>query len=379
MPAAPTANPLPPTPPAIHPDRAWAAVLARDSTARHFIYAVTSTGIFCRCGCPSRTPARDNVRFFATPADARAAGFRPCRRCQPEELPSDARLAQAMAAFLNDNHDRRISLAELGRLIHRSPFTAQRIFRRTLGLTPAQYQRQARAAALRDQLSSGATNTTDSLYAAGYSASSRAYESAPTTLGMSPGAYRRKGRNQTIHYCTGPFFLGTLLIARTSRGFCTVALGDCPKPLVDELRQRFQSATLIEDPSLATHIATINTACSCNPAALLDLPLDLRATAFQMRVWEALRRIPPGQSRSYARVAQAIRQPTAVRAVARACASNPAALLVPCHRVIGSDGKLTGYRWGIDRKQQLLTLESASRASTRPIPTSLPKRSGKFS
>jgi AraC family transcriptional regulator of adaptative response/methylated-DNA-[protein]-cysteine methyltransferase len=265
-----------------------------------------------------------------------------------------------MATLLDDNRDRHVSLAELGRLIHRSPFTAQRIFRRTLGITPAQYQRQARAAALRAELHSGSASATDSFYTAGYSASSRAYESAPSTLGMSPGTFRRKGRNQTIHFCTGPSSLGTLLIARTSRGFCAVALGDDPDPLVEDLRQRFQSATLVEDPSLAPQITAIATACRRNPSALVDLPLDLRATAFQMRVWEALRRIPAGQTRSYAQVAEAIHQPTAVRAVARACASNPAALLVPCHRVIGSDGKLTGYRWGIDRKKHLLTLEAAS-------------------
>ena len=368
MTAAPAPKPVPLSPRTVPPDRAWAAVLARDSAIRHFVYAVTSTGIFCRCGCPSRTPARDNVLLFATPAAARAAGFRPCKRCQPEDSPSDARLAQTMAAFLNQNRDRHVSLAELGHLIRRSSFTAQRIFRRTVGLTPAQYQRQARAAALRAELQSGSKSTTDSLYTAGYSASSRAYESAPSNLGMSPGAFHRKGHNQTIRYFTGPSPLGMLLIARTDRGFCAVALGDHPDPLIDDLRQRFHAATLMEDPGLAPQIAAIAIACRENPSALVDLPLDLRATAFQMRVWEALRRIPAGQTRSYAEVAEDILQPTAVRAVARACASNPAALLVPCHRVIGSDGKLTGYRWGIQRKKQLLALESASTNLDEPNP-----------
>lgn len=374
MPAAHTAVPHPsaqpsrPIQPAIHPDRAWAALLARDASARDFVYAVTTTGVFCRCGCPSRTPARENVRFFPTPADARAAGFRPCRRCRPEELPSDARLAQTMAAFLDHHHDRRVPLAELGRLIRRSPFTAQRIFRRTLGLTPAQYQRQSRAAALRDQLHSGQGNATDALYAAGYSASSRAYESAPSSLGMPPGDFRRNGRNQTIHYCTGPSPLGTLLVARTRRGLCAVTLGDHPDTLVRDLRDHFRQATLVEDPSLAPQIAAITAALRENPSALLDLPLDLRATAFQMRVWETLRRIPAGQTRTYAQVAAEIGQPSAVRAVARACASNPAALLVPCHRVIGANGSLTGYRWGLDRKKQLLALESVSPSSKNAAP-----------
>jgi AraC family transcriptional regulator of adaptative response/methylated-DNA-[protein]-cysteine methyltransferase len=263
-----------------------------------------------------------------------------------------------MVAFLDRHRDRRVSLAELGRLVRRSSFTAQRIFRRSLGLTPAQYQRHSRAAALRSQLQSGPVTATESLYTAGYSASSRAYEAAPFTLGMSPGDYHRKGRNQTIRYCTGPSPLGILLLARTTRGICAVTLGDHPEPLIADLRDRFRAATLVEDPALAPQIAEISAAVHEDSSALLHLPLDLRATAFQMRVWEALRRIPAGQTRSYAQVADEIGQPNAARAVARACASNPAALLVPCHRVIGSNGALTGYRWGTDRKQQLLALES---------------------
>ena len=272
-------------------------------------------------------------------------------------------MAAHLDRTLNPNPARRVPLAELGRLIHRSPFTAQRIFRRTLGLTPAQYQRQSRAAALRTQLHSGQGSATDALYAAGYSASSRAYESAPSSLGMSPGAFRRNGRHQTIHYATGPSPLGTLLVARTQRGVCAVALGDNPSILLPDLRHRFHAANLVQHPSLAPQIAAIAADLRENPAALLDLPLDLRATAFQMRVWETLRRIPPGQTRTYAQVAAEIGQPTATRAVARACASNPAALLVPCHRVIGSDGQLTGYRWGLDRQKQLLAFESAPSAT----------------
>ena len=371
MPAATQSAPLnlPAGPSSIlDPGRAWAAVLARDQSARDFVYAVTTTGIFCRCGCPSRTPARENVRFFPASEDARRAGFRPCRRCRPEQISSDARLAQVMAAYLDRHNSRRVLLAELGRLIERSPFTAQRIFRRTLGVTPAQYQRQSRAAALRDQLDSGSLSATAAVYAAGFSASSRAYESAPAALGMSPGAYRRNGRNQAIRYCTGPSPLGVLLVARTERGVCAVTLGDSSEDLVRDLHQCFREATLTEDSSLASEIAFIAAACGEDPASLLDLPLDLRATAFQMRVWEALRRIPAGQTCTYAQVAAEIGQPTAVRAVARACAGNPAALLVPCHRVIGSDGKLTGYRWGLERKKQLLALEAASSGqnSSRP-------------
>lgn len=353
---------------AIDIGRAWAAVLARDASARGFVYAVTTTGVFCRSGCPSRCPARENVRFFATPAEARGAGFRPCQRCRPEEILSDARLAQTMAEFLDRNPDRRVPLAELGGIVQRSPFTAQRIFRRTLGVTPAQYQRQNRAAALRDELHSGSGNATEAVYAAGYSGSSRVYESAHASLGMPPGAFRRNGRDQTIRYCTGPSPLGILLIARTERGICAVALGDRADMLIADLRQRFHAATLLEDPDLAAQIAAIGDSMRENPAALLDLPLDLRTTAFQMRVWETLRRIPAGQTRTYAQVAREIGQPSAVRAVARACASNPAALLVPCHRVIGSDGKLTGYRWGLERKKRLLTLESRPQTTAASKP-----------
>ncbi len=339
-------------------DRAWAAVVARDGSARDFVYGVATTGIFCRCGCPSRHPAREHVRFFATAGEARRAGFRACRRCRPEEMPADARLARAMAGYLEEHFDRRVTLAELGRVSGRSPFTAQRVFRRVLGVTPAGYQRQARAARLRRELEGVKGNVTDAVYAAGYAAASRAYEPAGDALGMSPGNFQRGGRKRTIRYCTGGCELGTLLVARTERGVCAVALGEEPVELVADLRRRFREAVLVEDHGLTGEMQAVAEACRGNAAMAADLPLDLRATAFQMRVWEALRRIPRGETRSYAAVAREIGNPGAARAVARACAANPAALLVPCHRVVGSDGTLAGYRWGVERKRKLLALES---------------------
>jgi AraC family transcriptional regulator, regulatory protein of adaptative response / methylated-DNA-[protein]-cysteine methyltransferase len=345
--------------------QAWEAVLRRDRSARDFVYAVTTTGVFCRSGCPSRRPARENVRFFSDAAAALAAGFRACQRCRPQAESPDAATVKKLAAHLDGKLDRAVPLAELGRIAACSPFTAQRLFRRVLGVTPAQYQRQARAAALRAGLGSGSTTATAALYAAGYSNSSRAYEAANHTLGMRPGEFRSKGKGLNIRYSIVDSQLGLVLVARTAKGVCAVALGDSRDELLHELQDRFRAAEIIEDPSLDATLAAVIRSCGGDSAALLDLPLDLRATAFQMQVWEALRRIPAGETRSYAAVAAALGNPRAVRAVARACASNPAALLVPCHRVIGSDGKLTGYRWGVERKKKLLALERAA-AGQRP-------------
>jgi AraC family transcriptional regulator of adaptative response/methylated-DNA-[protein]-cysteine methyltransferase len=341
-------------------DEAWAAVARRDKSARGFVYAVTTTGVFCRSGCPSRRPLREHVRFFAAAEAARAAGFRPCLRCRPEEAPAEAVLARRMADFLVQQKDRAVTLAELGRLTGRSPFTAQKIFRRVLGLTPAAYQRQWRAAALREELRES-ESVTEAVYAAGFGASSRAYDVAGDVLGMRPGAFRRGGQGVVIRYWTAPTLLGEMLVARTERGICAVALGAEREGLQRELRERFEAAELREEPELGAQIEAIAQGCRESPAALLDLPLDLRATAFQMRVWEALRRIPAGETRSYREVAVALGNPKAVRAVARACASNPAALLVPCHRVVGSDGQLTGYRWGVERKRKILEMEAKRR------------------
>ena len=334
-------------------DQAWAAILARDPSAdAELVYAVTTTGVFCRPTCPSRRPDRANVRFFSDPAAAVSAGFRPCRRCRPQQPHTDAALVADLSARLR--RDRTVTLRELARLSGRSPFTVERIFRRVLGVTPAQYQRQSRAASFRRELRSGDARVTDAIYEAGFSGPGRAYEN--TQLGMAPGEYRAGAPNARIGYATGACALGRLLIASTSRGLCSVILGDSDAELTRELRSQFPAAKITSDPGLDHALAQVISQFTEHPAAL-DLPLDLRATAFQMRVWEALRRIPRGETRTYAQVAQSLGRPTAVRAVARACATNPVAVVIPCHRVIGSNGKATGYRWGIERKEKLLKLE----------------------
>jgi AraC family transcriptional regulator of adaptative response/methylated-DNA-[protein]-cysteine methyltransferase len=336
-------------------DQAWAAVLARDPAAdAEMVYAVTTTGVFCRPTCPSRRPARGNVVFFPDPATAVQAGYRPCRRCRPQQRHIDATLVETVSASLK--RDRQVTLDELARLTGRSPFTVERTFKRVLGVTPAQYQRQRRAASFRDALATGSARVTDAIYDAGYSGPGRAYEN--TQLGMAPGDYRAGGRDARIGYAIGDSPLGKVLIAATARGLCAVILGDSDAELTRQLHEQFLQAKIHPEPSLEPHLQQVLSQFTEHPAAL-DLPLDLRATAFQMRVWEALRRIPRGETRSYAQLAKFIGQPTAIRAVARACATNPVAVVVPCHRVIGSDGKPTGYRWGVERKKKLLDLEAA--------------------
>jgi AraC family transcriptional regulator of adaptative response/methylated-DNA-[protein]-cysteine methyltransferase len=337
-------------------DQAWTAVLARDPAAdAEMVYAVTTTGVFCRPTCPSRRPARQNVVFFPDPATAVSAGYRPCRRCRPQQRHTDAALVERVSASLQ--RDRQVTLSELGRLTGRSPFTVERTFKRVLGVTPAQYQRQRRAASFRRELADGSARVTDAIYDAGYSGPGRAYEN--TQLGMAPGEYRAGGRDAQIGYAVGVCALGKLLIAATPRGLCSVILGDSDKELARQLRAQFPLAKIQPEPRLASMLAQVVSQFSEHPATL-DLPLDLRATAFQMRVWEALRRIPRGETRSYAQLAASLGQPTAVRAVARACATNPVAVVVPCHRVIGSNGKLTGYRWGVERKKKLLEIEGTA-------------------
>lgn len=340
----------------LNEEQAWSAVLARDPAAdAEMVYAVTTTGVFCRPTCPSRRPARENVRFFAETDAALGAGFRPCRRCRPLERHSDAELVQAISARLRGEEP--VTLAKLARHTGLSPFTIERAFKRVLGITPAQYQRQQRAQSFRRELTSGGARVTDAVYEAGYSGPGRAYENAQ--LGMAPGRYRAGAPGMRIGYATAECRLGRVLIAATERGLCSVILGDEEEQIVAELRRQFPAAEVFADAGLNGALERVVSQFTEHPAAL-DLPLDLRATAFQMRVWEALRRIPRGETVSYADLARSLGQPTAVRAVARACATNPVAVVVPCHRVIGSNGKPTGYRWGIERKEKLLELERSS-------------------
>jgi AraC family transcriptional regulator of adaptative response/methylated-DNA-[protein]-cysteine methyltransferase len=354
--------------PELNPTQAWQQVLSRDASAS-FVYAVASTGIFCRPSCPSRRPAPTNVRFFLDPAGALAAGYRACKRCAPLGERGEAATVARLCRYLAAHRDRAVTLADLAKVARSSPFTIQRKFTRVLGISPRVYQAQLRSAYMQRSLSASGASVTSAIYEAGYGSSSRFYEQAAENLGMSPTRFRERGLNETIRFATAPSELGLLLVAATERGVCSVMLGDEPGELERLLRQQFSAATVTPDTSgMAEHVAAVLAAMTEHPVAG-DLPLDLRATAFQARVWQALRQIPRGQTRSYAEVARAVGQPSAVRAVARACATNPVAIAVPCHRVIGSDGSLTGYRWGIERKKKLLGMEKETADLSAPLPS----------
>jgi AraC family transcriptional regulator of adaptative response/methylated-DNA-[protein]-cysteine methyltransferase len=340
------------------PEEAWTLIQSRDVRADgQLFYGVRTTRVFCRPSCPSRRPGRENVEFFSDLINALRAGYRPCLRCNPAGIAPEAQTVQTLCAHLNQNFDRPVKLAELARIAHLSPFTVQRLFQRVLGISPSEYQSHKRANAFRQQLSRSDTRITDAIYEAGYSSSSRAYSGKH--LGMKPQDYRNRGRGQSIGYAVGKSPLGQLLIAATEKGLCSVILTKTKDEAVAQLTKQFPAADLSSQPELAPMLDQVISQLTEHPAAL-DLPLDLRATAFQMRVWQTLRNIPRGETITYAQLAREIGQPTAVRAVARACATNPAAVVIPCHRVIGSNGNPTGYRWGIDRKRKLLEIEQSA-------------------
>ncbi|MGB0123894.1 MAG: bifunctional DNA-binding transcriptional regulator/O6-methylguanine-DNA methyltransferase Ada [Silvibacterium sp.] len=343
-------------------DEAWTLIQARDTRADgQLFYGVRTTKIFCRPSCPSRRPSRHNVELFSDLINALRAGYRPCKRCKPSGIQPEAQIVQTLCAHLNQNTDRPVKLSELARIAGLSPFTVQRLFQRVLGVSPAQYQSQKRAGAFRNSLAKPDSRITDAIYEAGYSSSSRAYSGKQ--LGMKPQDYKNRGRGQSIGYAIGASPLGQILIAATGKGLCSVIPAATANEALTQLRQQFPAAELQPNPELAPMLNQVLSQLTEHPAAL-DLPFDLRATAFQMRVWQALRTIPRGETRTYAQLAKEIGQPTAARAVARACATNPAAVVIPCHRVIGANGNLTGYRWGIERKRTLLEIEKASEAAS---------------
>jgi AraC family transcriptional regulator, regulatory protein of adaptative response / methylated-DNA-[protein]-cysteine methyltransferase len=335
----------------------WAAVAHHDAQADGaFFYAVKTTGVFCRPSCSSRQPRRENVEFFATQDDARAAGYRDCKRCQPGGLPREMDIVNRACAVLDADPQQRLTLAQLSDAVHVSPFHLQRLFKRVVGVSPRQYQAAQRGAALRDALKRG-SNVTRATVDAGFGSPSRMYDTAPAELGMAPSAYRRKGAGLVVRYADASTPLGTVLVAATDRGICKIAFGDDRADLIDGLRDEFANAELVDDPArLAPFVAQID-AYLRGSERRVDLPLDIAPTAFQQRVWDALRRIPYGETRSYSEIAAAVGSPQAVRAVAGACASNPVALAIPCHRVLHKDGSLSGYRWGAARKAALLDAE----------------------
>jgi len=345
-------------------EQCWAALEKRDGAAAgRFLYGVRTTGVFCRPGCTSRLPLRRNTVFFETIAEAESAGLRPCKRCRPADGSAAARHVAAIekACALLRTSETIPSLAELADAACISRYHFHRVFKQITGVTPRDYARSHRLGRLGEKLDAGQPITA-SIYASGFGSSSRAYEMAPAGFGMTPGKRRRGGSGETIRFVTVVTPLGWALVAATPRGICMTALGDDRDSLAAALQERFPRAELVpEDAGLkqwADRIVRFITA----PEQNLDLPLDIRGTAFQARVWRALRKIPLGKTASYTEIAAALGQPKAVRAVAQACAANKLALIVPCHRVIRSDGELGGYRWGLERKRELLSRERAAMA-----------------
>ena len=341
-------------------DQRWQAVLDRDARFDSaFVYAVRSTGIYCRPTCPSRRPRRQQVAFYAAPAAAEAAGFRACRRCTPEGRPPRDRQAQAArraCAAIDAASEGPPTLAALGRAVGMSPHHLQRTCKRIMGVSPRQYADARRLGRLKSSLRRG-EDIAGALYGAGYGSSSRLYERAPGQLGMTPATYRKGGAGASMRYAIIDSALGRLLVAATDRGLSFVGFGETDADLEAEMRDEFPAAEIARDDEALGGLVGPLVASLAGQSAALDLPLDVQATAFQRRVWEALRAIPLGEVRSYREVAESLGQPGAARAVGNACAHNPVPLVIPCHRVVRGDGGLGGYRWGPGRKETLLAHE----------------------
>lgn len=340
-------------------DPRWTAVRARDAGADgRFFYSVASTGVYCRPSCGARTPRPENVSFHASRTDAEAAGFRPCKRCRPDLPPLAERQAAMVAALCRqiDDADTLPSLDALAASAGCSRFHLLRVFRAHTGLTPRAWAAARRAERLRERLADGAS-VTEAIVDAGYGSTSRVYEKSARPLGMTPRRYRAGGADTDIRFAIAQCALGALLVAASPQGVCAIALGDDADALARDLQDRFPQARLSGDDADFARVVAQVVGFVEAPRIGLALPLDLRGTAFQQRVWAALRAIPPGQTLSYTELAQRIGAPAAVRAVASACAANTLAVAVPCHRVVRTDGSLSGYRWGVARKRALLDRE----------------------
>ena len=340
----------------------WNAVVARDpSRDGEFVFAVSSTGVYCRPSCPSRRPRRENVQFFLRPEQAEQAGYRACLRCRPKALTGNrqADSVKAICRFIEQRLDEQVTLGRLGKEFHQSPFHLQRRFKAVLGITPREYADTCRVRQLKRNLQAG-DSVTRAMYDAGYGSSSRLYERTASQLGMTPDKYRRGAIAAAIRHTIVDSPLGRMLVAATDRGICAIQFARTDSELLEGLKREFPFAARKKDESgLEAWVAAL---LQHMRGQHLDsfLPLDIRATAFQRRVWTYLQSIPFGATRSYHQVAKAIGQPTAARAVARACATNPVAVAIPCHRVVREDGSMGGYRWGIERKQALLEMEQHS-------------------
>lgn len=344
----------------LNDEECWSIVLARDTQADgSFVYAVRSTGIYCRPSCPSRRPQREQVTFFRHPETAEEAGFRPCLRCHPQQasLPNpQVELVEQVCRHIELHLDMPLPLAHLGEQVHLSPAYLQRTFKRIKGCTPHQYAEWCRLRAFKARLHEG-ESVTSALYDAGYTSSSSVYERVAPQLGMTPMVYRQGGKGVRIGYTVTSTDLGSVLIAATERGVVAVSFGDSETDLSADLLREYPEAMLERDDEGLQPLVTLLMNYLQGHPTRFEVPLDVHASAFQWKVWEALRAIPAGQTRSYREIAQAIGQSTAARAVARACATNAVAVFIPCHRVVRESGQLGGYRWGLERKQKLLSLE----------------------
>lgn len=342
------------------PEQRWQAVESRDRAASgHFVYAVRTTGIYCQPGCKSRLAKRSNVAFYDTPAAAEAAGYRACKRCTATTSPTRHSQLVTRACRLIEACDPAPSLDQLSAELAISPFHLHRLFKAETGLTPKAYATAFRARRLRAHLVDGQRSVTEAIYDAGYNSNSRFYESAEQRLGMRPRQYRAGGAGATIHFALGQCSLGAILVAQSEKGICAILLGDDPEALLRELQDQFPKARLIGGDSAYEQLVAEVVGFVEAPSLGLALPLDVQGTAFQERVWQALREVPAGSRVSYTEIAERIGAPKAVRAVAMACAANHIAVAIPCHRVVRRDGDLSGYRWGVARKAQLLKRETA--------------------
>jgi AraC family transcriptional regulator of adaptative response/methylated-DNA-[protein]-cysteine methyltransferase len=342
-------------------DPRWQMLIERDPALDgKFYYSVKTTGVYCRPSCASRLPRPENVAFYALPEEAERAGFRPCRRCRPNEPSLRERQVAAVTVACRaiETADDPPTLDALAKSVGMSPYHFHRIFKATTGVTPKAYADAHRARLVQNDLTRGDRSVTETIYETGFHSSGRFYATTNERLGMKPKEYKQGGKNIEIHFAVGQSTLGSILVARSEKGVCAISLGDDPEALVRDLQDRFPMASLIGNDEAFEAIVAQVVGFVEDPSRGLDLPLDVRGTAFQQRVWEALRYIPVGKTVSYAEIAKELGSPKAVRAVASACASNTLAVAIPCHRVIKSDGQLSGYRWGIDRKRELLRREA---------------------
>lgn len=356
-------------PPFLSDEERWAAVVRRDPAAdEQFYYSVSTTGVFCRPSCPSRPAKRENVQFHATCADAERAGFRPCKRCKPDQAPLEKQYAAMVAHVcqLIEHAEAAPNLDSLAQSGGMSRYHFHRIFKAITGMTPKAYAGAHRGARIREKLAVSET-VTSAIYDAGFNSSGRFYATSDRMLGMTPTSFRSGGANIDIRFAVGECSLGAILVATTGKGVCAILIDDDPDFLVRDLQDRFPHANLIGgDEDFERTVAQVIGFVDA-PALGLDLPLDIRGTVFQQRVWQALREIPPGSTVSYTELAQRIGAPKAVRAVAQACAGNAIAVAIPCHRVVRSDGSLSGYRWGVDRKRMLLQREATKQSDAADI------------